>query len=131
MADPPPASDRVSRGLRVQRIQSAAVGPGDTNGPFVRLLSAAAERLRVPAKWDNTKLSKIRNGTQDLSLEDVACLEQVDPEHRGWFWIAFGSERPSAATPRPHHGHTVREELAAQQKARDEKTGKRSGKRAS
>lgn len=82
-------SDRVSRGKRVQEIQRDC-GFDENNIGFARLLNESAERLGLEPAWHPTRLSKVRNGTQDLSVEDATVIAYVDPQQRGWTWISFG-----------------------------------------
>lgn len=79
------AGDRVSRGKRVQEIQ------GDEPAmQFCNRLNAFAAELGFPAVWSPARLSKVRNGTQDLDADDMTVLSRSDPKGRGYTWIAYG-----------------------------------------
>src|SRR4051812_31108881 len=86
-------SDRISRGRRVQEIQFlCGYGEGKLadNRGFAAKLNEAARHLGLEEEWKPERLSKVRSGTQDLSVEDMTVLAYVDPERRGWTWIAYG-----------------------------------------
>lgn len=83
----PYASDRVSRGKRVQEVQESI---GDDNNAFADRLNATSRELGLPETWHPVRLSKVRNGTQDLSIEDMTVIARLDPKQRGWTWISFG-----------------------------------------
>lgn len=82
-------ADRVSRGRRVLEIQNLC-GYEDDNIGFARRLNEAAGELGLDPNWHATRLSKVRNGTQDLSIEDMAVLAYLDPQRRGWTFVSFG-----------------------------------------
>ena len=82
-------SDRVSRGLRVQEIQELA-GMEDDNIAFAAELNRCARRLGIRESWHATRLSKVRGGTQGLSIEDMTVIALADPKRRGWTWVSFG-----------------------------------------
>ncbi len=84
------AADRVSRGKRLKEIQGAL---GLDGKGMVAALQAVTNRLGLSVKWYEKRLSTIVNGGQDLSLEDVAILEAIDPKKRSWHWVAFGVEK--------------------------------------
>lgn len=87
------AVDRVSRGRRVQEIQKACgFGEGKTadNVGFTAELNRAARELGLEPNWTKERLSKVRNGVQDLSIEDATVIAYLDEERRGWTWPAFG-----------------------------------------
>ena len=60
-------------------------------------MTAAAAQLRLGENYDKFKISKIETGARDLSHEDIAVLDRVDPRHPGYFWWAFGREEPLPA----------------------------------
>lgn len=99
------AASKHERGQRVIAFQTAVFGEGDTNGEAVLALRLVAERYDIPVNWDASRLSKIRNGIQNLSLEDVASLVILAREKGSggdfgdWFYFAFG-----APTPKVHRG---------------------------
>lgn len=87
------ASDRVSRGKRVQEIQRACgygEGKKADNAGFTERLNSAARELGMDANWTKERLSKVRSGTQDLSIEDVTVIASLDKERRGEAWVAHG-----------------------------------------
>jgi hypothetical protein len=77
--------DRVSRGRRVQELQA-----DEPAMEFCIRLNSIASELGLPAAWNPARLSKVRNGIQDLSMDDAAVLARADPQQRGWTWIAYG-----------------------------------------
>lgn len=83
------SADRVSRGRRVQEIQ-ALCGYEDDNIGFAKRLNEAAGELGLHSNWHPTRLSKVRNGTQDLPIEDMAVIAYLDPKQRGWTYVSFG-----------------------------------------
>lgn len=86
------ASDRVSRGMRVQEIQRACgygEGPRADNAGFAERLNEAAVELGLDSDWTVSKLSKIRHGTQGMSIEDATVIAYLDGKQRGWTWVAF------------------------------------------
>jgi hypothetical protein len=80
------AADRVSRGKRVQAIQEELK---EGNEPFAERLNRAASELGLDASWNPTRVSKVRSGLQDLSIEDATVLARVDPQQRGWTWVSY------------------------------------------
>lgn len=85
----PLAIDKVSRGRRLVEIQELC-GEGKDNRAFAARLNAAARELGLEEVWHHTRVSKVRTGTQDLSIEDSTVLARVDPKQRGWTWPAYG-----------------------------------------
>lgn len=81
--------DRISRGRRVQEIQTDRGFEEDGAG-FTVLLNRAAEDLQLSPIWTQSRLSKVRSGIQDLSIEDMTVIAYLDPKKRGWTWIAYG-----------------------------------------
>lgn len=77
--------DKAARGRRVQEIQASTDAMD-----FCNQLNAAARELGFDASWSPSRLSKVRNGTQDLSIDDATVLARFDPKGRGWSWIAYG-----------------------------------------
>ena len=102
------ASDRVSRGRRVQAIQEACgfgTGKSADNVGFTQRLNEASRQAGFGEYWTKERLSKIRSGVQDLTIEDVTVLASLDPEQRGEPWVAHGvavkkGEDPFAALAR-------------------------------
>lgn len=86
-----------SRGERAKLIKEAydkKHGP-TTVVDFAAALNVAAHNLGLPELWTGTRFSKIVHG-QAPSLDDAACLLQVDPEHRTWDWLARGPQQRHA-----------------------------------
>ena len=77
--------DPISRGRRVQEIQGSAGAMA-----FANRLNAIATELDFPAAWTPARLSKVRNGTQDLSIEDMTVIARADSQKRGWTWVSYG-----------------------------------------
>ncbi len=123
------SADRVSRGLRVEEFQIRLLGEGDTNGPFLRLLIEAAKKFGIPVKWEASRLSKIRSGTQKLSLEDVATfvriaqMRGIKGEMADWHWFGFGEPIGHDGGVRP----TIPAVEASQVEAEVPHRGKRRG----
>lgn len=67
-----------------------------TGEAFARLLAEVARRRGWEAAYTKSKVSLMESERRDLSLEDVALLEDVDPDGRGWRWFAFGEARTGA-----------------------------------
>jgi transcriptional regulator with XRE-family HTH domain len=95
-----------SRGDRAKLVRKAI---DETQELFAARLTDMARALGLPVTYDGQTVSKIENEYRDLQLEDIAVYEAVDPGGRGWFWLAFGRERPAitrgrakpqAATPK-------------------------------
>lgn len=57
---------------------------------FAAQMVVVAKRLGLESSYSDTKLSKLVNGRQDVSLDDAIVLAHLDPEHRGVEWIALG-----------------------------------------
>src|ERR1700745_713389 len=74
------AADRVSRGKRVQEIQEELK---EGNEAFADRLNRVANELGLDESWNATRVSKVRSGLQDLSIEDATVLARVDPQQRG------------------------------------------------
>lgn len=112
-------TDKLSRGRRVKQIQDAL---GLDGKGFVAELQRVNDRLGLSVKWYEKRLSTIVNGGQDLSLEDVAILEAIDPLKRPWYWPAFGVEKLGGKrvakvsggipAPRPDKGNDDQQESA-------------------
>jgi hypothetical protein len=75
---------------------------------FAGRMRSTASGLGLPDVYDKVKVSKIETGVRDLSLEDVAVLEAMDPRKRGWHWVAFGVQQRGAklsgGVPAPRPG---------------------------
>lgn len=83
-------SGLAARGERVRQVQAAT---GLDGKAFVVRLQQATDYLGLSTRWYEKRLSTIATGKQDLSLEDIAVLEEVDPLGRSWHWIAFGVDQ--------------------------------------
>lgn len=83
---------------RAERVRAIRVALGDTQRQFADRMSRAAEALGFAQRYTENAVSKIEGEYRDTALEDVAVLEAIDPERRGWHWIAFG-RTPPAETP--------------------------------
>jgi hypothetical protein len=86
-------ADRISRGIRVQEIQKArgyGEEPKPNNAGFVVILNQTSAALGIDSEWTVSKLSKIRHGTQGMSIEDMTVMARLDDRHRGWTWVAYG-----------------------------------------
>lgn len=88
-----------SRGERVQKIKEAVErkeGTDLTVDDIADRLNAIAHALGFAGVWSGPRFSKIVHG-QEPSLEDAACLIELDPENRTWDWLAIGDvSRPVA-----------------------------------
>lgn len=96
----PLTASKQERGRRVVDLQTAIFGEGDTNARTLAALRDVAARYGIPVNWDASRLSKIRSGIQNLSLEDVASLVYLAREGSAggdfgdWFFVAFGTKAP-------------------------------------
>lgn len=94
-----------SRGWRVQQIKDAydEKHGKHTVEEFAEKLNAAAVDLGLEPMWNAPRFSKVVHG-QEPSLEDAACLLQVDPEHRTWDWLARGPQQRQAGQAKRRAG---------------------------
>lgn len=103
------AASKVERGERVKTLQEAIFGEGDTNVAAIEALQSVADRYGIPAKWVPTRLSKIRHGTQDVSVTDLACFvylareNGIEGEYTDWFFLGFGITEPAVQDIGPRY----------------------------
>lgn len=82
-------SDRASVSKRFREIQDLN-GEGDDNVAFSSRLNAAAKELGFPPDWTSNKVSKVRGATLGIDVADMTVVARVDPEQRGYTYVAFG-----------------------------------------
>lgn len=87
-----------SVGERVRAIRDEI---GDKQPAFAQRLSAVAQRMGLPVRFDNTMVSKVEIGRRELSIYEAAVVVAVDPQRRGWDWFILGERRPGRLKPRP------------------------------
>lgn len=73
----------------MQEIQ-ALCGEENDNPAFMARLNAAAVEMGIQSHWAGSRLSKVRTGTQDLSIEDMTVVARIDPKQRGWTYVSYG-----------------------------------------
>lgn len=110
-------------GDRVKAIREAW---GEKQPAFAQRLTAAAARLGLRLRYDNTMVSKMEVGRREVTLDDVTVIASVDREKRGKEWLAWGESR-ALLDPRKDRGLTAEEEQRALSKAAEE-SAKRTGK---
>lgn len=89
--------DSETRGDRVKAIRELL---GLKQPEFAARLNEAAERLKLPAIYHNTKVSKMETGSRGVDLNDAYVVAALDPENRGTDWITFGTRRKHTGGPR-------------------------------
>lgn len=83
MADP----IEVERGGRVKDIR---LERGEEQGEFAGHLNAAAEALGLSVRYLSGDVSRRETGRKALDVDDFATVAMLDPQKRGWMWVAFG-----------------------------------------
>lgn len=81
--------DKVSRGLRLKALRERREM---TVLALAAELNTVAETLGVPAIWSGPRITKMEQGGQNYSIEDVAVLSLYEPSH-SWVWWAYGVEQ--------------------------------------
>ena len=107
-------SERVDaeRGARMRQIREARA---EDQAQFAASLDAAAKSLGLAARYTLFDVSRRETARKKLDPDDFATVAMLDPERRGWTWVAFGK----AITI----GKDAYELLAGQRVATGRKTG--------
>lgn len=84
----------AERGERVKKVRDALQLTGVQFAERVEKLAAG---FGVALRFDDTKLSRVENGTRNLTAEETAAVLWLDPEERSAQWLVFGRERPARA----------------------------------
>lgn len=82
-----------------QRLKAVREAAGVTQLQFLARLNAAAESLGKRT-YAQSQLSRLENGLQEPTFDDVAVFALVDPERRGKLWLAWGETTDSAQLPK-------------------------------
>jgi transcriptional regulator with XRE-family HTH domain len=92
----------AERGLETvdQRLKAVREATGLTQVQFIPRLNQAAEKLGV-RPYAQSVLSRLENGGQQATFDDIAVYATVDPLHRGKLWLAWG-EADDATLEKPH-----------------------------
>jgi transcriptional regulator with XRE-family HTH domain len=82
------------------RLRAVREATGLTQLQFLAKLNAAAERLGTRA-YVQSLLSRLENGLQVPSFDDIAVYASIDPERRGKLWLAWGEAEDATLKARP------------------------------
>lgn len=74
-----------------QRLKSIREARKETGLAFSFAIRSATGKLMDPSK-----ISKIENGKQTASFDDIAHFAALDPAQRGREWLAWGVREPEA-----------------------------------
>lgn len=77
----------IERGLRLRAIRDELEM---TQEELAVALTGAAKRLGLPLRYDGLDVSKRETARKTLDPEDYAVIALIDPQRRGWLWVAFG-----------------------------------------
>ena len=77
----------VERGGRMLEIRKALEM---TQEDFADALNRAARELGLVEQYDYLYVSRRETARKKLEPEDFACIAMLDPQRRGWTWVAFG-----------------------------------------
>lgn len=65
---------------------------------FAELLNARAEALLAEEdrpRYDSSVIARIEKGDRRATVIDTVLIADVDPQARGWAWVAIGEESPA------------------------------------
>lgn len=100
-----------SIGDRIREIRELR---GEKQPEFAAALNAAAKRLGIAARYDNTIVSKMEIARRDVGLADVLVISSLDKKRRGREWLAWGrSPEIVLLDPSKDRGLTPDEEARA------------------
>ncbi len=63
---------------------------GEEQREFADRLNEAAKKLGLDARYDYDEVSRRETARRKLGPEDYATVAMLDPERRGWTYVAFG-----------------------------------------
>ncbi len=63
---------------------------GEQQQEFADHLNEAAKKLGLAIRYDYDEVSRRETARRRLSPEDYATVAMLDPERRGWTYVAFG-----------------------------------------
>lgn len=91
------ARRRRAEGDRVRAVREAI---GERQPAFALRLTGQARKLgMIWLRYDNTIVSKLEQGTRDLSIDDTFVIAAIDPRQRGRQWLITGEESPELPDP--------------------------------
>lgn len=98
-------ADRGGDGVGA-RLRAVREATGLTQVQFLARLNRAAEQLGV-RPYAQSVLSRLENGLQQATFDDVAVYAAVDPLGRGKLWLGWGEEalpqiQPAGGAIRTH-----------------------------
>jgi hypothetical protein len=98
----------MSVGERVYEVREAL---GTRRKPLSQDAFAALLTAQGGRTYYGSEFSLIERGAKALTLDDVAVIAAVDPQHRGKLWLAWG-EAIDSTLHRPDRAPTAAEALA-------------------
>lgn len=75
------------RGARMREIREER---GEEQSEFADALNEAAKALGLRARYDAFDVSRRETARKRLEPDDYAVTAMLDPQRRGWTWVAFG-----------------------------------------
>jgi transcriptional regulator with XRE-family HTH domain len=93
------------------RLKAVRESMGMTQLQFLARLNGAAERLGT-RPYVQSLLSRLENGLQVPSFDDLTVYATLDPEHRGRLWLGWGlTEDETLKIPESRRSMRVAERL--------------------